>query len=69
MKSRVTATSRIFGARFITNGVPRNLRKAGSLGKRCDFTGAGATTAAGGASRVALLEEATEPVEEELSVG
>ena len=70
MKFRETATSRIFGLRFTTNGVLRNLRNLKSLDGRCrGFTGAGATATADDASRVTLLEEATERFEEELGVG
>lgn len=64
MKFRETATSRIFGLRSTTNGVLRNLRKLSLAERRRGFTGAGATAAADDASRVTLLEEATERFEE-----
>lgn len=62
-------TSRIFGSRFTLNGVLGTLRVTGSPGKRRGgFTGA-RVLAATGVSKVMRLEEATEPFEEEFSVG
>ena len=70
INSRETTTFRIFGSRSTTNEEPRTLRVAESLSKRrCGLTGAGATTAAGHASRVILLEEAVELPEEEPVAG
>lgn len=69
MKSRVTATSRIFGLRSTTKGVPKFLRKIGFLcGARAHFAGASVAAVLDDASRVVRLVEAAELPEEEFCV-
>lgn len=75
MNSRVTATSRIFGSRLITSGVPKTLRGAAFRSKRrgSGFASLDLVGVLAGvdddASNFTRLEEATELIEGEHCVG